>query len=192
MEKKTEAPILAFATKEEFRKWLHEHYESPIGIWLKFAKKNSNIPSIRPEESLEVALCYGWIDGQRKSMDEDFFMNKYTPRRKASLWSKKNCDIAERLIREKKMQPSGLKEINLAKADGRWDRAYEGQKNIEVPPDFVERVKKSPSAYKFFKTLNRSNLFAIAFRLQTAKKPEIRENRLMKILEMMEKGEKLQ
>lgn len=190
VKKQIEAPTLFFPSQKEFKKWLHKNHGTPEGIWLKFAKKASGISSITPEEALEVALCYGWIDGQRKPVDENYYTNRYTPRRKTSLWSKRNCEIAERLITSKQMQPSGMKEIKAARDDGRWENAYNSSKNMEIPPDFLERIKQSKKAYTFFKSLNKANTFAIVFRLQTAKKPETREKRMLKILEMMMKGEK--
>jgi len=190
MNNQSESPTLCFASPNEFQQWLHQHSTSVKSIWLKFAKKSSGIPSITPAEALEIALCYGWIDGQRKTFDEQFYINKYTPRRKGSLWSKRNCKIAIQLIKEKRMTSHGLREINAAKEDGRWQNAYDSSKNIQLPPDFLERLKKSKKAYTFFTTLNKTNTFAIAFRLQTARKPETREKRLQKIIEMMKAGQK--
>ncbi len=190
MNKQSESPTLFFATPNDFQHWLHQYNTSVKSIGLKFAKKSSGIPSITPAEALEIALCYGWIDGQRKTFDEQFYINKYTPRRKGSLWSKRNCKIAIQLIKEKRMTSHGLREINAAKEDGRWQNAYDSSKNIQLPPDFLERLKKSKKAYTFFTTLNKTNTFAIAFRLQTARKPETREKRLQKIIEMMKAGQK--
>lgn len=190
MNEKSEIPILSFSTQIEFEKWIKQNVKSTEGIWLKFAKKNSGIVSISPEQALEIALCFGWIDGQRKSFDENYFLNRYTPRRKASLWSKRNIEIAERLIAENKMQADGLKEIERAKADGRWANAYDGQKNMEIPNELLEQLNKHPVALSFFNSLNRTNKFAIVMRLQTARKPETREKRLIKIMEMLEKSEK--
>lgn len=190
MNNQSESPMLFFATPNDFQHWLHQHNTSVKSIWLKFAKKSSGIPSITPAEALEIALCYGWIDGQRKTFDEQFYINKYTPRRKGSLWSKRNCKIAMQLIKSKRMTTHGLREINAAKEDGRWQNAYDSSKNIQLPPDFLERLKKSKKAYTFFSTLNKTNIYAIAFRLQTARKPETREKRMQKILEMMKAGQK--
>lgn len=184
------APTLSFETQEAFHIWLKDHYTSTIGLWIKFAKKNSGIHSITPDEALELALCYGWIDGQRKPFDEQYYLNKYTPRRKTSLWSKRNCALAEQLIKTKKMQASGLAEIDKAKADGRWERAYDNSKNMEVPQDFLEILAQNKKALAFYQNLNRTNIFAIVFRLQTAKKPETRAKRLSAIIDMLEKGEK--
>lgn len=190
MNNQSESPTLCFASPNEFQQWLHQHSTSVKSIWLKFAKKASGIPSITPAEALEIALCYGWIDGQRKTFDEQYYINKYTPRRKGSLWSKRNCKIAMQLIKSKRMTSHGLREINAAKEDGRWQNAYDSSRNIQIPPDFLERLKKSKKAYTFFTTLNKTNTFAIAFRLQTARKPETREKRLQKIIEMMKAGQK--
>lgn len=182
------APTLSFTNQKEFEEWLHAHHTSTEGLWVKFAKKASSIASVSPEETLEVALCYGWIDGQRKPFDEHYYLNKYTPRRKNSLWSKRNCAIAERLINEQKMHPSGMQEIAAAKADGRWERVYDSSKTMELPADFIAAVKQIPEAYAFFQTLNKTNLFAIQFRLQTAKKPETRALRMAKIVAQLKEG----
>lgn len=190
LNEKTEAKVITFENRKGFEKWLQKNYTLTCGVWIQFARKGSEIPSISPEEALEVALCYGWIDGQRKAFDTQYFLNKYTPRRKASLWSKRNCAIAERLIKEGQMQPSGLNEINKARSDGRWEKAYDSPRNIEIPSDFLKKLKQSKKATAFFNTLNKTNKYAIAFRLQTAGKPETREKRMTKILEMMERGEK--
>ncbi len=188
MKTNIQAPTLSFSNQKEFEEWLQAHHTSPEGLWVKFAKKASGIASVSPEETLEVALCYGWIDGQRKPFDEQYYLNKYTPRRMGSLWSKRNCAIAERLINEQKMQPSGMKEITAAQADGRWERAYDSSKTMELPADFIAAVQQIPEAYAFFQTLNKTNLFAIQFRLQTAKKPETRALRMAKIVAQLKEG----
>ena len=185
-----ELPTLAFTSADEWRSWLEEHHATSEGIWLKFAKKASGIPSITPQEALEVALCYGWIDGQRKSFDDSYFINKYTTRTKRSMWSKRNRDIAEGLIEAELMQPAGLREIERAKQDGRWRRAYDSPANMSLPEDFLTELKKDSDAFAFFETLNKSNTFEIARRLQTASKPETRQRRMEKILAMMKAGEK--
>lgn len=146
--------------------------------------------SVTPAEALDVALCYGWIDGQRDKFDESYYLNKYTPRRPRSLWSKRNREIVEGLDKENRMKAAGIKEVEAAKADGRWEKAYDSPANMKVPGDFLKALSTNKKAEAFFKTLNKTNQYAIAWRLQTAKKPETRERRMKKILEMMENGEK--
>ena len=184
-----ELPTLSFADKNEFWNWLESNNSKPEGLWLKIAKKNSGISSVSYQEALEVALCFGWIDGQKMSFDENYFLQKFTPRRKNSLWSKRNIGIVENLLKAKLVQASGMKEIEQAKADGRWERAYDTAKNMEIPSDFLERLKKNKKAFLFFQTLNKTNLFSIGFRLQTAKKSETRERRILTIIEKLEKEE---
>lgn len=181
---------IAFVSQKEWEKWLSRHHESSKGVWIKFAKKASGIPTVTYDEALEVALCYGWIDGQAKSLDEKFYLQKFVHRRPRSVWSKRNCDIANRLIKEKKMQPAGLLEIEKAKQDGRWERAYDSPKNMVIPEDFLKELAKNQKAEAFFKTLNKTNVFTIGLRLQTAKKQETRERRMQVIIAMLEKGEK--
>ncbi len=135
-------------------------------------------------------MCYGWIDGQLKKCDEKSWLQKFTPRRARSIWSKRNADRATKLIKLKKMKPAGLKEIENAKSDGRWEKAYESPKDMTIPGDFLKRLSKDKKAQKFFETLNRANKYAISWRLQTAKKPETREKRMINILDMLSKEEK--
>lgn len=185
-----ELPTLPFATADEWRLWLDENHSSSDGIWLKFAKKASGIVSITPQEALEASLCYGWIDGQRKKFDDSYFINKYTTRTRRSMWSKRNRELAEWLIEVEKMQPAGLIEIERAKQDGRWERAYDSPANMTMPEDFLTELKKDQEAFEFFQTLSSTNTFAIAWRLQAAKKPETRHRRMEKIPSMMKAGEK--
>lgn len=183
-------PIIHFPTQDEWLSWLDKNHEKESGVWIKIAKKSSGIPSIDHDLALEVALCYGWIDGQSKSLDEVYYLQKFTPRGKRSMWSKRNQDIVARLIKDKKMHEAGLKEIELAKKDGRWEAAYDSPKNMKMPEDFLEILSKNKKAHEFFKTLNKTNQYAIAFRLATAKKPETRERRMKVILELLENGKK--
>jgi uncharacterized protein YdeI (YjbR/CyaY-like superfamily) len=189
--KNSEPQVKSFSSREKWEAWLSENYDRQEGIWLRIFKKNSGKETVSHAEALDEALCYGWIDGQGKSYDEISWILKFTPRRAKSIWSKRNRDNVERLIKQKRMKPAGLKEIEKAKADGRWDAAYDSPKNMEVPADFINELKKDNKAYEFFKTLNKTNTYAIAWRLQTAKKPETRERRMKKILEMMTRQEKL-
>jgi uncharacterized protein YdeI (YjbR/CyaY-like superfamily) len=183
--------VLTFASQAEFEKWLDEHYEQHVGIWLKFAKKDSGKTTINYDQALDIALCYGWIDGQTKRFDELYWLQKFTPRRSRSPWSKRNTEHVDRLIASGKMQPSGLAEVEKAKADGRWAAAYDSQQNMPISKDFLEELEKFPKAKAFFDSLNKANRFAIAYQLHSAKKPETRLRRLQKFVEMMKKGEKL-
>lgn len=186
-----ELPILPFASPQEWADWLEANQDVPAGIWLKLAKAGAGIPSVTYAEALEVALCYGWIDGQKKSVDERFWLQKFTPRRAKSIWSKVNRDKAEMLIAIGRMKPSGLREVERAKQDGRWEAAYDAQSKASVPEDFQAELDKTPAARAFFAALNSVNRYAILFRLQTAKKPETRAKRIREFIEMLERGEKL-
>jgi uncharacterized protein YdeI (YjbR/CyaY-like superfamily) len=188
---KKDTPIKAFRSSEAFQAWLATNHAKSDGIWLQIFKKGSNTKTITYAEALDIALCYGWIDGQKKKYDESSWLQKFTPRRSKSIWSKRNKENAARLIKAGKMKPAGLKEIERAKADGRWDRAYDSPSNMKVPEDFLRALAKNKKAEAFFKTLNKANTYAIAWRLQTAKKPETRDKRMKTLLEMMERGEKL-
>jgi uncharacterized protein YdeI (YjbR/CyaY-like superfamily) len=189
--KSIDLPILPFKNIEEWADWLAEQNDQFAGVWLKLAKKGSEIPSVTYEEALDVALCYGWIDGQKKGFDEQYWLQKFTPRGPKSIWSKINTEKAERLIASGEMKPAGLKAIEAAKQDGRWDAAYEGQKTISVPEDFRDALDKSKKAQKFFATLNGVNRYAILFRIHSAKKPETRAKRIQQFVEMLERGEKI-
>lgn len=182
--------ILHFKSPAEFRRWLGKNHAGPEGIWLRFFKKGSDVPSLTYAEALDQALCHGWIDGQAKSMDEQSWLQKYTPRRPRSGWSKRNTEHAERLIKAGTMTPAGQKAIEAAKADGRWKAAYDSPRNAKVPKDFLKALNKDKNAKAFFKTLNRANVYAIVYRLQTAKKPETRQRRIEMILAMMAERKK--
>lgn len=185
-----ERPVIAFEDTRAWRAWLEQNYESTPGVWVKIAKKASGIQTVTYQEALEEALCFGWIDGLKRPYDERYFIQKFTPRTRRSMWSKRNQGIVERLVAEGRMQPAGQREIDVAKADGRWERAYGSSKTIEIPEDFLQELAKDKKAEAFFKTLNKANTFAIAFRLTTAKKPETRARRMQKILEMLANEEK--
>jgi uncharacterized protein YdeI (YjbR/CyaY-like superfamily) len=174
-----------------WEQWLAEHHTRTAGVWIKMAKKASGIASVTHDEALDVALCYGWIDGQRNSLDDSYFLQKFTPRRPKSLWSKRNIDKIAALTAAGRMQPSGLAEVEAAKADGRWEAAYDSPKNMVVPEDFLQALAADEPARAFFDTLNQANRFAIAWRLQTAKKPETRRRRFEALLAMLARGEKL-
>jgi uncharacterized protein YdeI (YjbR/CyaY-like superfamily) len=184
-------PIIPFETQQDWEAWLKEHYTKATGIWLKLAKKDADIASISYAEALESALCYGWIDGQKAPFDGQYWLQKFTPRRPKSIWSKINCEKATTLIAEGRMQPAGLWQVELAKADGRWDQAYGSQSKIAVPTDFQSELDKNPEAQAFFSTLDSANRYAILFRIQTAKRAETRFARIQKFIEMLSKHEKI-
>jgi len=184
-------PIIAFETQPDWEAWLEEHHTNTKGIWLKLAKKDTGIASVSYTEALEGALCYGWIDGQKASFDEQYWLQKFTPRSPKSIWSKVNCGKATVLMAEGRMQPAGMQQVELAKADGRWEAAYESQSKITVPADFQSALDKNQQARDFFNTLNSVNRYAILFRIQTAKKPETRSARIQKFIEMLTNKQKL-
>ena len=181
--------MMSFETQQDWEKWLAEHYADTEGIWLKLAKKETGIPSVNYAEALDSAICYGWIDGQKASFDDRYWLQKFTPRRPKSIWSKVNCEKATALIIEGRMHPAGLRQVELAKADGRWDRAYESQSRITIPADFQSELDKNQRAKDFFSTLDSTNRYAILFRIHTAKKPETRSARIQKFIEMLSKNE---
>jgi uncharacterized protein YdeI (YjbR/CyaY-like superfamily) len=187
----TDLPTLPFVTKNKWAEWLARQHDQSAGVWLKLAKKDSGIASVTYDEALEAALCYGWIDGQKKGFDDKYWLQKFTPRGPKSIWSKINTVKAEKLIASGEMKPAGLKAIELAKQDGRWEAAYESQKNISVPEDFESELNQNKKAKAFFATLNSVNRYAILFRIQTAKKAEARVRRIQQFVEMLERGEKL-
>ncbi|MFN8606156.1 MAG: YdeI/OmpD-associated family protein [Vulcanimicrobiota bacterium] len=186
----SELERIHFADGPAFAVWLEKNHAASSGIWIKFAKKNSGVASLYYPEALELALCYGWIDGQVKSLDEHFYLQRFTPRRPRSIWSKINRSKAERLLAEGRMQPAGVAEVERARADGRWERAYDSPASASPPDDLISALGKNEPASRFFETLNSANRYAIIWRLQTAKKPETRRARLEKILGMLERGEK--
>lgn len=192
MDKKTkDLPTLPFATKNKWAEWLARQHDKSSGVWLKLAKKDSGIASVTYDEALEAALCDGWIDGQKKGFDEQYWLQKFTPRGPKSIWSKVNTLKAEKLIANGEMKLAGLKAIEAAKQDGRWEAAYDSQKSISVPDDFEAALNKHKKAKAFFATLNSVNRYAILFRIQTAKEAETRMKRIRQFVEMLERNEKL-
>ncbi len=183
-------PVIAFATPGEWRQWLERNQDDPDGLWIKIAKKASGIPSVTHDNALEVALCYGWIDAQRGKSLDDFYLQRFCPRRPRSRWSKRNREKAIRLIADGEMRPRGLAEVERAKADGRWDAAYDSPRTAQVPPDLQAELDKYKRAGELFATLNSSNRYAILYRIQEAKRPETRARRIQKFVEMLERGEK--
>lgn len=184
-------PILLFATWQDWEVWLQEHYADPQGVWLKLAKKGTGVVSLSYAEALDSALCYGWIDGQKAAFDDQHWLQKFTPRRRGSIWSKINCDKVAVLTAAGRMRPSGTLQVEQARADGRWDAAYDGQSKASVPEDLQRELDKNPQASEFFMTLDSTNRYAILFRIQTAKKAETRLARIQKFITMLANGEKL-
>lgn len=184
-------PIIAFSSQKEYEIWLDANHESADGIWMKIYKKNSGIPTISYAQAVETSLCYGWIDSQLKSLDEKAYIQKFTPRRSKSIWSKINREHIARLIKEGRMKPAGLKQVEEAQKDGRWADAYDSPSTTTIPEDFLRELKKNKIAHDFFLTLTKSNVYAITWRLQTAKKPETRLRRMHTILEMLARKEKI-
>jgi uncharacterized protein YdeI (YjbR/CyaY-like superfamily) len=167
------------------------HCADTDGVWMKMARKSSGIPSIMRDEALDIALCYGWIDGQAKSIDDTYYLQKYTPRRPRSLWSKVNVEKVAALTAAGRMKPSGLAEVEAAQQDGRWQAAYSSPKTMVIPDDLLEALRDKPEVLAFFNGLNKTNTYAIVWRLETAKKPETRQRRLEAMVAMLERGEKL-
>ena len=188
---KNELPKIAFPNQKAWEKWLKENHLSSTGIWLQLAKKTAATPSVTYPEAIEVALCYGWIDGQKKSHDAETWLQKFTPRGRKSIWSKINCEKALALIESRKMKPAGLSEVERAKQDGRWEQAYDSPSKATVPPDLQKALNKNPRAKAFFAKLESRNRYAVLWRVQTAKKAETRAKRIELFVEMLERGEKL-
>jgi uncharacterized protein YdeI (YjbR/CyaY-like superfamily) len=186
-----ELPIHLFADPVELEAWLEENGDSSDGVWLKIAKKGTDKRSVTYAEALELALCFGWIDSQKRGFDEEYFLQRFTPRRPRGRWSKINREKAEALIAAERIRPAGLAEVEAAQADGRWDAAYEGQRTATVPADLQRELDSSPAAAGFFAELDSANRYAIVYRLNDAKKPETRERRLRKFVAMLERGEKI-
>jgi len=183
--------MIGFANQQDWRAWLEANHIDPTGIWLQVAKKASGIPSVSYLEALETALCFGWIDGQKRPLDDKYWLQKFTPRRAKSGWSKVNRTKALFLIEQGQMRPAGLLEVERAKADGRWEAAYDSASTAVVPPDLEKALAKSSKANAFFATLDRANRYAILYRIQTAKKPEARRLRIQQFVAMLAKKEKL-
>ncbi len=184
-------PVMTFESQQSWDAWLKEHHTDTQGIWLKIAKKATGVASVSYAEALESAICYGWIDGQKASFDDQYWLQKFTPRRPKSIWSKVNCDAAMALLAAGKMQPAGIRQIELAKTDGRWEAAYESQSQITIPADLQSELDKNQQAKEFFSTLDSRNRYAVLFRIQTAKKPETRAARIQKFVEMLSKNQKI-
>ena len=178
-----------FKSARAFEAWLKKHHASSDGLWLQIAKKGADAPSVTYPEAVEIALCWGWIDGQKKGLDESHFLQRFTPRRSRSIWSKVNVAKVAALIEAGRMQPPGHAQVEAAKADGRWAQAYDGARTSSVPDDLRAALDANPDAKAFFATLNASNRYAVTWRVQTAVKPETRARRIAQLVEMLGRGE---
>jgi len=186
-----ELPVLLFADQQTWATWLAENHTTSTGLWLQLAKKASGLTSVSYAEALDIALCYGWIDGQKQSYDEDSWLQKFTPRGTKSIWSKINREKIAQLIERGLMQLAGLAAVESAKQDGRWDAAYDSARTMTVPDDFQAALDQSAPAAAFFATLNSANRYAVLWRIQTAKKAETRTKRIEQFIHMLENKEKL-
>ena len=184
-------PIISFEKSADWRRWLDRQHKSARGLWLKFARKGSGIASIDRTEAVDGALCYGWIDGQGRSFDEQYYLVKFTPRSARSIWSKINRVKSVALIEQGLMRPAGLSEVERAQRDGRWDAAYDSPRTAAVPEDLTAALDAHPRARASFAGLNAANRYAILWQLQTAKKPETRARRIVRFIDMLERGETL-
>jgi uncharacterized protein YdeI (YjbR/CyaY-like superfamily) len=184
-------PVLAFDTAKGWERWLARNHAATSGLWLKFAKKGTDATTVTYPEAVEVALCYGWIDGQAAPFDDSFWLQRFTPRGPRSKWSQINCARAERLIESGRMQPAGLAAVEAARQDGRWEQAYAPPSTATVPADLQEALDNNPAAAEFFATLNGSNRYAVLYRIQDAKRAETRARRIAKLVEMLARNEKI-
>jgi uncharacterized protein YdeI (YjbR/CyaY-like superfamily) len=184
-------PQLAFPSAADWEEWLERNHAASDGLWIRMAKRDAGVDSVRYPEVLDCALCFGWIDGRREALDERHFLQRFTPRRPRSRWSRINRDKAERQITGGRMRQAGLGEVQRAKADGRWDAAYEGQRDITIPDDLQRELDTHPKAKAFFAELSSQNRYAILYRLQDAKKPQTRARRLAKFVAMLEAEERI-
>lgn len=183
--------IVSFESAEAFETWLGDQHATSAGIWLKLRKKGAGIVALDYAQALDVALCYGWIDGQKGKFDDQHWLQRFTPRKPNSKWSKINRDKAVALTEQGRMRPAGLAEVERAKTDGRWQAAYDGARTSSVPDDLVAALAANPAAAEFFETLDRQNRFAILYRIQDVKKPETRARRVEKYVAMLAEGKKL-
>jgi uncharacterized protein YdeI (YjbR/CyaY-like superfamily) len=178
-------PVLAFGSPADWRDWLAGNGATAAGVWLKTAKKGAPEPTISYAEALEEALCFGWIDGQKGPLDEHYWLQRFTPRKPGSKWSEINTDKATTLIETGRMQPAGLQEVERARADGRWDRAYAGQATSTVPDDLRQALDANPAAAEFFETISRVNRYAILYRIHAVKRAETRARKIEQYVQML-------
>lgn len=187
----TDLPIMMFDSETAWEQWLEENHAQSDGLWLKIAKKGADTTSVSYPDALTVALCFGWIDGQKNKFDEAHWLQKFTPRRPKSKWSQINCDKATALIAQGRMREAGLAEIEKAKQDGRWEDAYPSPSKATIPEDLQQALDKNPQAQAFFNTLNSQNRYAILYRLHTTKKPDARQKRIAEFIAMLDAGQKI-
>jgi len=188
--KTTNLPVMAFSSKKEWAEWLEKNYANGAGVWLRLAKKGSGETSVSYNDAVEVALCHGWIDGQLKAQDGRFYLQRFTPRSGRSIWSMVNKGKALALIESGEMRKGGHEAIEVAKATGRWEEAYDSSEKAEVPEDFRAALKGNPLATEFFSSLDRANRYAVLFRIQTAGAGERRALKISQLVLMLERGEK--
>ena len=186
---KSDTAATLFKSAKAFDAWLKKHHAASDGLWLKIAKKGAGEPSVTYPEAVEIALCWGWIDGQKKGLDDQHFLQRFTPRRARSPWSARNVDNVARLTAEGRMQPGGLAAVESAQADGRWSAAYAGSAAIEVPEDLAEALSAAPEAQRMFENLTRTNRYAVLYRVQNAKRPETRARRIAELVLGLARGE---
>ncbi len=189
--KSDHAPIRLFTTQSAWAAWLEKNHRKSPGLWLRLAKKGSDLQSVNYAEALEVALCYGWIDGQKRGKSEDAWLQRFLPRSTKSIWSKINRDKVVALIASARMKGAGLEAVEAAKRDGRWDAAYDSPKGATVPADFQAALNVSPRALEFFQALDGANRYAVLFRIQTVKKAETRARKIREFIEMLERHERI-
>ena len=191
MSEEPDLPVIPFASRDKWGAWLARHHASSTGLWVKFAKKGSGIETVTYDQAVEIALCYGWIDGQVRRFDEDYYLQRFTPRRPRSKWSKINRQRATALIERGEMKPAGLREVERAKSDGRWDAAYDAPSTATVPDDLRRALEKNEAAREFFAALDSRNRYAILYQIQDAKRPETRARRIEKYVAMLSEHKKL-
>jgi uncharacterized protein YdeI (YjbR/CyaY-like superfamily) len=182
-------PMLEFASAAEWRQWLEEHHEQKTAIWLMFAKKGTGVTTVHYEEARNAAIAFGWIDGLINKYDETYYLTRFSMRKPKSGWSKIKTEVVATLIEEGKMHPAGLRHVEAAKEDGRWQGAYDPPSKMQVSPDFQKALEKNPSAAEYFATLNSSNRYAFLYKIQTATSPEMRAKRIEKFITMLEAGD---
>jgi uncharacterized protein YdeI (YjbR/CyaY-like superfamily) len=182
-------PVVPFESPADWRTWLDANHSTSKGLWLKFGKAGSGFGSVTYQEAVETALCYGWIDGQAGSYDDAWWLQRFTPRRPRSKWSKINCARAEALIASGRMHPAGLAEVERAQADGRWSDAYDSPRTAAIPDDLMDALDANPQAAAFFRTLNATSRYAILYRIADAKRPATRAKRITMFVDMLARGE---
>lgn len=187
----TDLPLIELPDQQAWEAWLEENHSSSSGVWLKLSKKGASRETVKQAEAIEVALCFGWIDGQVGRVDESFYRQRFTPRRPRSKWSQLNCKKAQALIDSGLMRPAGLDQVRRAQEDGRWDAAYEPQSTATVPPDFAAALAASPDAEAFFATLTGVRRYAFLYRIQDAKRPATRAARIARFVELLAEGRTL-